>query len=212
MLETQCTFIDACRQIHGRSPHGQTFRRDDVIGFALSLFADTRRNFALPRTLRAFLDLLASWAIHDGVFAGSAHHRLRTCVFPSFRGCKALPVDLEDIAKAAFAMLTRPGHEGKTYMMSGPEALSMTEIAEQISLAIGSSVRYVDLSPEERKRAQLAAGIPAYVVDALDVQSSLRRQGNGEDVVHPETHMALGIRPTTFAEFARHHATDFRGK
>jgi uncharacterized protein YbjT (DUF2867 family) len=132
--------------------------------------------------------------------------------FLPFEDAKLTPVDLEDIAKAAFALLTTPGHEGKTYMMSGPEALSMTEIAEQISLATGSTVRYVNTSPEERKRAQLAAGMPAYVVDALDVQSSLRRQGNGEEVVYLETHTALGIRPTTFAEFARRHAADFRGE
>lgn len=49
------------------------------------------------------------------------------------------------------------------------------------------------------------------VVDALDVQSSLRRLGNGEEVVHLETHTALGIRPTPFAEFARRHTADFLG-
>jgi len=120
-------------------------------------------------------------------------------------------VDLSDVAKAAFALLTTSGHEGKTFLISGPEALSMTEIAEQISLATGATVRYVNISGEERKRAQLAAGIPASVADALDVQSRLRKVGNGEEVVHLETHTALGIHPTLFAEFARRHAADFLG-
>jgi hypothetical protein len=31
-------------------------------------------------------------------------------------------------------------------------------------------------------------------------------------VVHPETHIALGIRPTTFAEFARRNAAVLRGE
>jgi hypothetical protein len=70
---------------------------------------------------------------------------------------------------------------------------------------------YVALPLEERKQAQLAAGMPAYVADALDVQSQLRQKGNGEEVVHLETHSALGIRPTPFAEFARRHAADFLG-
>jgi hypothetical protein len=33
-----------------------------------------------------------------------------------------------------------------------------------------------------------------------------------EGVVHPETHIALGIRPTTFTEFARRNAAAWRGE
>ncbi len=122
-------------------------------------------------------------------------------------------MDIEDIAKAAFALLHTPGHEGKRYEMTGPEALSMTEIAEHISLAIGKTVRYVNISPVDRKRALLAAGIPSYIVDALDVQASERRKGaTGETEVHPETHIALGIPSTTFAEFSRRNAAVLRGE
>ena len=133
-------------------------------------------------------------------------------IFLPFEDAKLTPVDVEDIAKAAFVVLTTPGHEGKTYMMSGPEALNMAEIAAQISSATGSQVNYVNVPPEARNQALLGAGIPAYLVDALDVQSRLRREGNGEEVLHPETHSALGLRPTPFAEFARRHAADFLGK
>ena len=128
--------------------------------------------------------------------------------FLPLEDAKLAPVDMEDIAKAAFALLHNSGHEGKRYEMTGPEALSMTEIAEQISLAIGKTVRYVNIPPAERKRALLAAGVPPYIADALDVQASERRKGaTGEAVVHPETHIALGIRPTTFAwrvKYRRH--------
>jgi hypothetical protein len=104
-------------------------------------------------------------------------------------------------------------HKGKRYEMTGPEALSMTEIAEQMSLAIGKIVRYVNISPADRSRALLAAGLPQYVVDALDVQAGERRkEATGEAVVHPETHAALGLRPTTFAEFARRNASVLRGE
>ncbi len=91
---------------------------------------------------------------------------------------KLAPVDMEDIAKAAFALLHTSGYEGKRYEMTGPEA-----------------------------------GVPGYIADALDVQASERRRGaTGEAVVHAETHTALGIRPTTFAEFARRNAAVFRGE
>jgi uncharacterized protein YbjT (DUF2867 family) len=210
MVETQCTFIDAAKKAgvrHIVKLSGVTTSLDSPFLFS-RMHAEIARH--LERSGLAWTQLRPSQFMTEylrevpTIVAESAF-------FLPFEDAKLTPVDLEDIAKAAFALLTTPGHEGKAYMISGPEALSMREIAEQISLAIGKTVRYVNISPEERKRAQLAAGIPAYVVDALDVQSRLRRKGNSEEVVHPETHIALGIRPTTFAEFARRHAADFLG-
>jgi len=85
------TYVHRYCQTGGRPPHSQAFRCHHVIGFAFPLFADARRNLALSRTLRTRLTLLASQPIRDGVFAGSAHHHHRTCVFLAFRGCKAHP-------------------------------------------------------------------------------------------------------------------------
>jgi uncharacterized protein YbjT (DUF2867 family) len=133
--------------------------------------------------------------------------------FLPLQDAKLAPVDIEDIAKAAFALLHTSGHQGQRYEMTGPEALSMTEIAQQLSLVLGKTVRYINIPAAERKRALLAAGVPPYIADALDVQASERRKGaTGEAVVHPETHIALAIRPTTFAEFARRNAAELRGE
>jgi uncharacterized protein YbjT (DUF2867 family) len=124
---------------------------------------------------------------------------------------RLVPVDVVDIAKAAVALLTTPGHEGRVYAMSGPEALSMAEVAEQIAHAVGRPVRYVSVTREERRQALLAAGVPSFSVDALDVQAGERLKGT-EATVHPETHTALGIAPTPFAEFARRNAGAFLGE
>jgi uncharacterized protein YbjT (DUF2867 family) len=124
---------------------------------------------------------------------------------------RLVPVDVGDIAKAAVALLTTPGHEAKSYAMSGPEALSMAQVAEQIAAAIGRAVRYVPITREERSQALLAAGVPSFSVEALDVQAGERLKGM-EATVHPETHTALGIAPTSFAEFARRNAGAFLGE
>jgi uncharacterized protein YbjT (DUF2867 family) len=121
------------------------------------------------------------------------------------------PVDVADIAKVAFVLLTTPGHEGKTYALSGPEALNVEEIAERISQAIGTAVRYVRISRQERRQALLTAGVPSFFVDALDAQAGERLEGR-EATVHLETHTALGIPPTTFAEFASRNASAFLGE
>ena len=210
MVEAQCTFIDAAKKAGVR--HIVKF---SGLGAALgSPFLFTQMHAEIERHLegsglgwthlRPSQFMQVYWREVPSIVAKGAF-------FLPLEDAKLAPVDVEDIAQAAFALLTTPGHEGKIYEMTGPEALSMTEVAEQISFATGSTVRYVNVSQAERKQALLAAGVPPYFADALDVQGSLRRKGS-ESEVHPETHAALGIRPTTFAEFARRHADAFRGE
>lgn len=210
MVETQCTFIDAAKKAgvcHVIKLSGVTTSLDSPFLFS-RMHAEISRYLERSGLGWTFLrpsQFMTEYLREVPTIAS------KSAFFLPFEDAKLTPIDLEDIAKAAFVLLTTPGHEGKTYNMTGPEALSMAEVAAQISRAIGKTVRYVNISPEERKQIQLAAGLPAYVVDALDVQSRLRREGNGEEVVRLETHRALGIHPTPFAEFARRHAADFLG-
>jgi uncharacterized protein YbjT (DUF2867 family) len=134
-----------------------------------------------------------------------------SALFLPLQDAKLVPVDVADIARAAYLLLTTPGHEGKIYAMSGPEALGMEEIADQISLAVGTTVRYVSISRAERMQALLAAGVPPFLVDALDIQAGERLSGT-EAIVQSATHDALEISPTTFAEFARRNAGAFVGE
>ncbi|GAA2152794.1 SDR family oxidoreductase [Actinomadura napierensis] len=122
------------------------------------------------------------------------------------------PVDTEDIAKVAVSLLHSGGHEGKRYEMTGPEALTVDQVAATISLAAGKSVRYVDIDPAEKTRAMLDAGVPAYFADAMEELFSQRRRGADESRVNLSTHRKFGVRPTTFAEFARRNASVFRGE
>lgn len=136
-----------------------------------------------------------------------AHNAL----FLSLEDTLLTPVDLKDVAKAAFTLLTTKGHEGKIYNISGPEALNMDQIANFISQAIGQPVHYVKASLEDRKKALLQAGIPSFFVDVLDAQARERLKGR-ESTVYPETHNALGIEPTTFSQFAKRNAGSFLGE
>jgi uncharacterized protein YbjT (DUF2867 family) len=129
-------------------------------------------------------------------------------LFLPLENVRLAPIDLDDIAKVAFAVLRGGGHEGRSYDMTGPESLTMAEIAERISVAIGKTVRYVNVAPAERRQALLASGMPAYLADALDEEAEERRRCP-ESRVDLSTHDAFGIRPTSFGEFARVHAEAF---
>ena len=108
-------------------------------------------------------------------------------------------------------LLTSSGHEGKIYPLTGPEALTMTEVAAKLSAATGKTIRYVNVPPEDARKAQLAAGMPPFLADALFELFAERRNGK-EAKVWPDAEALLGRPPTSFDEFARRNAAVFRGE
>src|SRR4029453_118458 len=118
--------------------------------------------------------------------------------------------DLVDVAKVGFLLLRNGGHEGARLPMTGPEALTMTEVADRISRAVGRTVRYVAVSPIQRRQALIAHGIPPEFADALDKQVEERLNGGAVSQVSLSTHMLFDVKPTTFLEFAQRNAEPFR--
>lgn len=73
----------------------------------------------------------------------------------------------DDIAAAASGVLLDPAaHEGRTYSLTGPEALTLAEVAETLGRAHGSQFRYHDETLEEAYASRAAFGAPAWQVDA----------------------------------------------
>jgi uncharacterized protein YbjT (DUF2867 family) len=120
-------------------------------------------------------------------------------------------IDVGDIAEVAADVLTGSGHEGKTYPITGSEALTMAEVAARLSAATGLEIRYMNVSPEDFIAARLAAGAPAYLAEGLAELFAERRKGK-EATVYPTLEAVFGRRPTSFDEFARRHAAIFRGE
>jgi uncharacterized protein YbjT (DUF2867 family) len=119
------------------------------------------------------------------------------------------PVDLVDVGKVAFFLLRDGGHEGEQIPVTGPEALTMAEVADRISRATGRAVRYVPISPDARRQALIAHGIPPEFADALDKQVEERLKGGTESQVDLSTHQLFKVKPTTFLEFAQRNAEAF---
>src|SRR5208283_1414471 len=118
---------------------------------------------------------------------------------------KIASMDVGDLAEIAALALTSDGHEGKTYRLTGPQALSMTEVAESLSAAVGKTIRYVAISPQEHKSANLERGMPPYLADALVELFAERRNGK-EGQVFPDAATILGRPATSFADFAVRNA------
>ncbi|MFC8732315.1 NAD(P)H-binding protein [Luteimicrobium sp. NPDC057192] len=114
-------------------------------------------------------------------------------------------VDADDIADVAVAALTERGHEGRTYELTGPRALTFADVAAEISAATGRSVDYLPLTPAEFAAELTGAGVPAEVVELLDYLFTTVLDGRNE---HPAdgVRQALGREPRDFADFARRTA------
>jgi uncharacterized protein YbjT (DUF2867 family) len=208
MVETQSAFIDASKAAgvrHVIKFSGLDARRDTVFPFGL-MHKDIEEH--LEKSGLAWTHLRptgfmqeylreAPSIINDGTF------------YLALGDVRLNPVDLFDVGKVAFLLLRDGGHEGERLHMTGPEALTMTEMADRISRAVGKSVRYVAVSPIQRRQALIAHGIPAEFADALDVQVEERLKGGIESQVDLSTHQLFNVKPTTFFEFAQRNAEAF---
>ena len=87
----------------------------------------------------------------------------------------------------------------------------MAEIADRISRAVGKTVRYVPVSPIQRRQALIAHGVPQQIADALDRQVEERLKGGIKSQVDLSTHQLFNVKPTTFLDFAQRNAEAFGG-
>jgi uncharacterized protein YbjT (DUF2867 family) len=72
-------------------------------------------------------------------------------------------IDLRDIVDAALAVLTGDGHEGKSYILTGPEAISMHDVANTFSKVLGKNVTYVSVPGEASLQSMLSMGFPEWI-------------------------------------------------
>ena len=120
-------------------------------------------------------------------------------------------VDARDVARVGTRALLDPGHEGRRYVVTGPEALPYAEIAAQLEAVIGRPVRYADVSPAEARQGMLAAGVPEWAADAINGLAAYHRAGAGATVTSVVAEVGRQA-PRTFAEFLRDHVAVFQGR
>lgn len=75
----------------------------------------------------------------------------------------------EDCAECAAAVLTSPGHEGKTYTLSGPELLSSRDAAALMSELAGRPLEFRIISDDELDADLAQIGVPKRYVEGMHV-------------------------------------------
>jgi uncharacterized protein YbjT (DUF2867 family) len=128
----------------------------------------------------------------------------------SMQAGKIAMVDARDVAAVAVAALTSDDHVGKTYTITGPEALSFQEVAQKLAAATGRAVTYQDVPLAAVQQEIVATGLPEWLVDVrMEFATALR---DGYAAVVTDTVQAVTGQPArTFDAFAREYVALFRG-
>jgi uncharacterized protein YbjT (DUF2867 family) len=121
---------------------------------------------------------------------------------------KVSVVDVRDIASVAVAALTQGKHEGKTYNITGPEALTHREMAELLSQKLDRPIIFVDVPEQDFRNGLRSMGMPDWQADGLieDFAHYRRGEASGISSIVQE---ATGKAPHTFAQFAHDYREHF---
>jgi uncharacterized protein YbjT (DUF2867 family) len=126
-------------------------------------------------------------------------------IYSNTRDGRVSFISADDIACAAFALLTGPGGANRDFVITGDEALSYDQVADRIGQACGRRITHARISSDELVARFLARGIPdatarflAFGYEAI--------AGGAFDWTTNVFETLTGVRPTTFQAFAAGNA------
>ncbi|MDI1462471.1 SDR family oxidoreductase [Catellatospora sp. KI3] len=138
-----------------------------------------------------YLDVLPLFADDEGVLRG-----------PAGQG-RVAAVAIDDIADVATAVLREPGrHDGQTYDLTGPQALTLTQVAEIVTLVTGRQLRYHPETEAEAYASRARYQAPDWQVEAW--VSTYLAIGSGELATPTDAVRRLtGVDPLTLEDLLR---------
>jgi uncharacterized protein YbjT (DUF2867 family) len=117
-------------------------------------------------------------------------------------------VDPRDIAASVIAILTGADHQGCTYELTGPEALTYTRVADTLSRMLDRDIEFVDAPVPTARDGLIAVGMPEWFADGFLSLFAELRQGIAATVT--TCVQDLTGRPATgLAAFVADYATVF---
>jgi uncharacterized protein YbjT (DUF2867 family) len=164
---------------------------------------------------RAVADSGMAWTVlRPGAFMSNALMwtptiKAQDTIYVPFAQAKTAAIDPADIAAVAARALTEPGHENKTYPLTGPELLCAADQVDTLGTALGRPLRLVDVPPEAAKAAMVDSGMAAELADA--VIASMAQAGTDHAMaVLPTVEEVTGRPSRSFAEWTAAHLEKFR--
>lgn len=182
ILRMSAAGADPTSQFSLAKHHGES--EDLVKGSGLA-WAVIRPNF--------FMDNLINYAgatlKSDAMFYGAANEG------------KTAYVSSRDVGESAAAILRDPEkHAGKTFDLTGGEAVSEADVARLASEAAGREIKYLNLKPEDLRNGFIVNGVPAWMADAMIGLESIKANSWGA-ATSSAVQELTGRPPETFKAF-----------
>jgi uncharacterized protein YbjT (DUF2867 family) len=117
-------------------------------------------------------------------------------------------VDIRDINAVAAKVFTTSGHEGKIYVITGPEALTYAQVAEKLSSALGRKVQYIDVPLSAAAESFRKTGMPDWNVRTITELFGYFASGAAATVTDTVPRL-LGRPAIAFEQFANDHRALF---
>ncbi|MEU5689670.1 NmrA family transcriptional regulator [Streptomyces venezuelae] len=115
-------------------------------------------------------------------------------------------VDPTDIAEVAAACLRGDRHTGEIYELTGPEVITPREQTAAIAAALGSPVRFHELTREEAKAGMTQFVPPELADDTLDI---IAAPNPAELRISPDVERVLGRAPHSFESWVARNIAAF---
>lgn len=117
-------------------------------------------------------------------------------------------IDPADIGEVAAATLLDERFLGGVYTLTGPAVVTPRQQTEALAAALGSPVRFHELTRAEAKAGMVRHGIPGELADdTLDIIGAPNAQ---ELEISPDAERVLGRAPRSFGEWAERNVAAFR--
>ena len=119
-------------------------------------------------------------------------------------------IDVRDIVDVAAAVLTGNGHQSKSYILTGPEAISFNDVAAAFSKVLGKEVKYVSVPGEAAQQSMVGMGLPEWIAKGY-VELSEGFSENFANKATDNVATLTGHPARSFEQFARDFAQVFGG-
>lgn len=127
---------------------------------------------------------------------------------PSERG-KTSYVDLRNVGEATAHILENPSmHIGKTYSITGNEALTHDDMAAIFSEQLSRHIIHISPSCEQFKKALAERGVPQFLFEFLATLYDTIAKGQWEKISHDYT-LLTGKNPLSFRNFVKENRSIF---
>ncbi len=144
-----------------------------------------------------YLDRAPRWFSNEGVIQGPAGNGTITWV------------SRDDLAEVAAIVLTTGGHDGASYEITGSQALTLAQAAEEFSHATGLTTSYHPETLEEARTSRMKYNPTDWELEAW--VSTYVAIATGEMSVVSHTVQALtGHAPQSLADYVRQHPESYQ--